>query len=174
MMGAFHYLSIDYFGILCKMFNNTFSEWYNYLHKSQEVCMSIIFPSAEWLKALEQKLNSDERYGQIAKNWEGDLFFYIEPEGNLQETLTLYLDLWHGKCRRVEYTPKPESHPSPTFILRSPYNNFTAILQGKLDTMTAMMTMKLRIQGSMGYMMRNVPTVLDFVRCCREITTEIL
>jgi hypothetical protein len=26
----------------------------------------------------------------------------------------------------------------------------------------------------MGYMMRNVPTVLDFVRVAREVTTEIL
>jgi putative sterol carrier protein len=135
--------------------------------------MSAIFPSVEWLKALEEKLNSDERYGEIAKNWEGDLFFFIEPEGNLKDTLTLYLDLWHGKCRKAEFQPGPESHPKPTFILRSPYNNFTGILQGRLDPMTAMMTSKLKVSGSLGYMMRNVPTVLDFVRCCREITTEI-
>jgi hypothetical protein len=37
-----------------------------------------------------------------------------------------------------------------------------------------MMTNKLKVQGSLGYMMRNVPTVLDFVRCAREVTTEIL
>jgi putative sterol carrier protein len=40
--------------------------------------------------------------------------------------------------------------------------------------MTAMMTMKLKVQGSMGYMMRNVPTVLDFVRVATEATTTIL
>jgi putative sterol carrier protein len=49
-----------------------------------------------------------------------------------------------------------------------------SILQGRLDPMTAMMTSKLKVRGSMAYMMRNVPTVLDFVRCCREITEEIL
>jgi putative sterol carrier protein len=136
--------------------------------------MSAVFPSAEWLKALEEKLNSDDHYGQIAKKWEGDLFFYIEPQGNLKETLTLYLDLWHGKCRKVEYAPKPENYPNPTFVMRSPYNNITAIFQGKLDPMTAMMTSRLKVNGSLGYMMRNVPTVLDFVRCCREITTEIV
>jgi putative sterol carrier protein len=86
----------------------------------------------------------------------------------------MYLDLWHGKCRLVEYAPQPTKYPKPTFILRSPYNNFTSILLGKLDPMTAMMTSKLKVEGSLGYMMRNVPTVLDFVRCCREITSEIL
>jgi hypothetical protein len=50
--------------------------------------MSAIFPSEEWLKGLEEKLNSDEHYAEIAKNWEGDLFFNIEPEGNLKEPLT--------------------------------------------------------------------------------------
>ena len=136
--------------------------------------MPAIFPSEEWLKGLEAKLNSDERYGDIAKKWEGDLFFFIEPEGNLKEQLTFYLDLWHGKCRKIDFKPNPALYPHPGFILTSSYNNITAILTGKLNPMTAMMTSKLKVKGSMGYMMRNVPTVLDFVRCAQQVTTEIL
>ena len=136
--------------------------------------MSAQFPSSEWLHGLEQKLNSDEKYAQVAKKWEGDLIFLIEPEGNLNERLTFYLDLWHGTCRSVDYNPDPEKYPKPVFTLRATYNNITAILTGKLDPMTAMMTNKLKVQGSLGYMMRNVPIVLDFVRCAREVTSEIL
>jgi putative sterol carrier protein len=136
--------------------------------------MSAIFPSEEWLKGLEDKLNSDARYAEIAKNWEGDLFFFIEPEGNLKERLTFYLDLWHGKCRTVEYNPQPAAHPNPTFILTATYKDITAILSGKMNPMTAMMTSKLKVKGSMGYMMRNVPTVLDFVRVAQEVTKEIM
>ena len=136
--------------------------------------MSAIFPSSEWLKGLEGKLNSDEKYAHVAKHWEGDLFFFIEPEGSLKEQLTFYLDLWHGTCRSIDYNPDPEKYPKPVFTLRANYNNITAILIGKLDPMTAMMTNRLKVQGSLGYMMRNVPTVLDFVRCAREVTTKIL
>ncbi len=136
--------------------------------------MPAIFPSQEWLKELEAKLNSDERYRDIAQKWEGDLFFFIEPDGNLKERMTFYLDLWHGACRSVEFNPKPESHPSPTFTLTATYKNITAILTGSLNPMTAMMTSKLKVNGSMGYMMRNVPTVLDFVRVAQSVTTEIL
>ncbi|NWG06821.1 MAG: SCP2 sterol-binding domain-containing protein [Chloroflexi bacterium] len=136
--------------------------------------MSAIFPSEEWLKELESKLNSDERYNEIARNWEGDLFFFIEPEGNLKEQLTFYLDLWHGTCRKVEYKPRADAYPNPAFTLSATYNNITAILTGKMNPMTAMMTTKLKVKGSMSYMMRNVPTVLDFVRCAQEVTTEIL
>jgi len=135
--------------------------------------MSAIFPSEEWLKGLEEKLNSDSRYKEVAKNWEGDLFFFIEPEGNLDERVTFYLDLWHGSCRKVEYKPSANSHPKPTFTLSASYNNITSILTGKLNPMTAMMTSKLKVKGSMGYMMRNVPTVLDFVRVAQEVTKEI-
>ena len=136
--------------------------------------MPAVFPSPEWLNALRDKLNSDGRYGEIAKHWEGDLLFHILAEGTLMHDLTMYFDLWHGLCRKVDYGPDRGKYPSPRFILRSPYNNFTAILLGKLDPMTAMMTSKLNIKGGLGYMMRNVPTVLDFVRCAQEITSEIL
>ncbi len=133
-----------------------------------------VFPSEEWLMGLEQKINSDERYAEIAKNWEGDLFFHIEPAGNLKEVLTFYLDLWHGKCRKAEYKPDASTYPNPTFILSASYNDITSVLTGKMNPMTAMMTSKLKVKGSMGYMMRNVPTVLDFVRVANEATTEIL
>lgn len=136
--------------------------------------MTAKFPSDEWLRSLEARLNSDARYGEIAKNWEGDLFFFIEPEGNLRERLTFYLDLWHGTCRKAEYQPAADSHPNPTFTLTASYHNITAVLTGKLNPMTAMMTSKLKVRGSLGYMMRNVPTVLDFVRVAQEVTTEIL
>jgi len=136
--------------------------------------MTAIFPSEEWLQELATKLNSDSRYHEIAKNWEGDLLFFIQPDGSLKEPLTFYLDLWHGQCRKVEYKPSPELHPNPSFTLSASYKDITAILLGKLNPMTAMMTSKLKVKGSMGYMMRNVPTVLDFVRAAQEVTTEIL
>lgn len=135
--------------------------------------MSAVFPTDEWLKRFEEKLNSDEQYAKIAKKWEGDLTFVIEPEGNLKERMILYLDLWHGKCRSTAILEEI-GEKEPAFVLKAGYGNFAKVLLGELDPMQAMMTRKLQIQGSMAYMMRNVPVVLDFVRCAREITSEIL
>jgi len=131
------------------------------------------FPSDGWLKTLDNKLNSDERYTQIAKNWEGDLCFVIEPDGKLEEQVIMYLDLWHGKCRKSQMEYDLSKH-KPAFILKAPYSNFARILLGQLDPMQAMMTRKLQVQGNMAVMMRSIPTVLDFVRCAREVTKEIL
>lgn len=126
------------------------------------------FPSSEWLDELMVKLNSDEQYARIAKDWEGDLLFAIDPDENLTAPTYLYLDLWHGTCRGVEVREEPGE--APTFILRAEHSKFLEILNGKLDPMQAMMTRKLNVKGNMMVMMRSVPTVLDFVRCAREIT----
>jgi hypothetical protein len=37
-----------------------------------------------------------------------------------------------------------------------------------------MLSRKLEVKGNMAVMMRSVPTVLDFVRCAREVTTKVL
>ena len=135
--------------------------------------MSAIFPSMDWLNELDVKLNTDARYAEIAKKWEGDMTIVVEPEGNLKERRIFYLDLWHGKCRGVAEL-KDVSEKKPTFVLTATYENIKRIMTGKLDPMQAMLTRKLSVQGNLAVMMRSVPTVLDFVRCAREITSEIL
>ncbi|MEW5828345.1 MAG: SCP2 sterol-binding domain-containing protein [Chloroflexota bacterium] len=135
--------------------------------------MIAVFPTPEWLTTLEEKLNSDVRYADIARNWEGDLLFHIQAGGPLKDELLYYLDLWHGKCRGVAILANL-SEKQPAFVLRAPYENFARILKGELDPMQAMLTRKLQVQGSMAVMMRSVPIVLDFVRCAREVTGEIL
>jgi putative sterol carrier protein len=131
------------------------------------------FPSPEWTQALMDKLNSDEQYARIARNWEGDLVFDIEPGGPLKQKVVIYLDLWHGTCREAAYG-KDLSGLKPAFTLRAPYENFIRVLKGEMHPMQAMMTRKLQVQGNMAVMMRNVPTVLDFVRCAQEVTDEVL
>ena len=135
--------------------------------------MSAIFPSMDWLNELNAKLNNDERYADIAKKWEGDMTIVVEPEGNLKERKIFYLDLWHGKCRGVAELTDP-SEKQATFTLTATYDNIKRIVTGKLDPMQAMLTRKLMVKGNLAVMMRSVPTVLDFVRCARDITTEIL
>jgi putative sterol carrier protein len=59
--------------------------------------------------------------------------------------------------------------PKPAFTLRAPRSTLLRVMEGQLDPMQAMVTRKLKVEGNMAYMMMNVPTVLDFVRCCRQV-----
>lgn len=138
--------------------------------------MAYKFPSSKWLQAFKEKLNSDDKYAQVASKWEGEIVFNIESGGPLKENMIFYTDLWHGECRNAFMVENETQlqELSPAYILSSPYQSFVRILKGQLDPMQAMITRKLKVQGSMGYMMRNVPTVLEFVRCAKEIETEFL
>jgi putative sterol carrier protein len=129
------------------------------------------FPSLEWMQALQTKINHDEHYAEVARNWEGDVLIIVDPQGKVKEQQNFYFGLWHGKCTSVAMNVDLTTS-KPGFILRAPFDNYNAILTGKLDPMAAMMTNKLHVKGSMAYMMRNVPTVLDFVRCAKEVTGE--
>jgi len=131
------------------------------------------FPTAEWIEALKSKLNTDPHYAQVARNWEGDMRFVIDPGGPLTETMLIYLDLWHGKCRDA-FIETDHLNRNPAFIFKASYDQFIRVLLGELDPMQAMLTRKLGVTGSMVVMMRNIPTVLDFVRCCKEVTSSTL
>jgi len=134
------------------------------------------FPSPAWVQALISILNSDNRYAEIARNWEGDLVFAVEPDDDGQsndpqaQVVRIYLDLWHGKCRDGYMVEDGMAVAPPAkYVLSALRSNFLRILSGELDAMQAMLTRRLRVDGSMAYMLRNVPTVLDFVRCTKRV-----
>lgn len=130
-----------------------------------------VFPSTEWIQASKDKFNSDEKYAQIAKNWEGDLRVVLEPDSSLKETMWLYWDLWHGTCRDA-YVEDQSSTKTPALIITAPYGNFIKVLSGEVGVMQALMGRLVSVKGSMILIMRNVPTVIDFVRCCQEVTSN--
>jgi putative sterol carrier protein len=131
------------------------------------------FPADDWLPTLKEKLNTDEQYADIARNWEGDMICKIEPDGPLPEAVIYYLDLWHGKCRDA-YILEEIGQKNPALLLTASYSNFIKILKGETEVVQALLTRKISVKGNMALLMRNVPTVLDFVRCCREITNSYL
>ena len=136
--------------------------------------MPIPFPSDAWVKALMEQLNSSAAYAETAKNWEGDISFVVEPDpggGALAGPVTLYVDLWHGQCRGA-YLVADSSLQRPAFVLSATLSTFAKIIGGKLDPIQALLTRQLRVKGSMVALMRNVPTVLEFVKICQLVDSE--
>jgi putative sterol carrier protein len=133
--------------------------------------MAIAFPTDAWIKAMMEDLNNSSAYLEAAKNWEGDFFFVIEPGGALQQTVILYMDLYHGKCREA-YAIQNAEAPSPVFRLSGPIATWKKVMTKKLDPMQAMMTGQLKLQGNMAIVMRNVRAAKELVESCTRIPTE--
>ena len=131
--------------------------------------MPYSFPSQEWILALKDALNNSPSYNKIAHAWEGDLLFVIERAGG--PPVRMYLDLWHGQCREAVMLADGDPDRPAAFRMLAPLDNFIKVLRGQLDPMQAMMTGKLKVQGNMIAMMKNVPTVLEFVRTAQGLET---
>jgi len=133
--------------------------------------MSIPFPSDAWIKAMMEDLNNSSAYLDAAKNWEGDFFFVVEPGGTLEQPVTLYMDLFHGKCRGA-YALSAGQQLTPAFRLVGPVATWKKVMTKKLDPMQAMMTGQLKLQGNMAIIMRNVRAAKELVESCTRIATE--
>ena len=132
--------------------------------------MAYLFPSPEWVEQLKNEVNRSEAYASSGKTWEGDFFFTVEASDSLKEPFTLYLDLWHGKCRDAHLVVG-ESDVKPEFVISGTLGTFQQIFSKKLDPIQALMTRKLKLQGNMMKIMRAVKATLDLVNCCGMIET---
>lgn len=136
--------------------------------------MGYPFPSQGWVESLKDILNQDEQYSRIARDWEGELLITIEmqddPSGSHE--MVFFLDLWHGECRQAQLLSHGDSLPDAKFKLTASRARMIDILSGALDPVQAMMTRQLKVDGPMSYLLRNVPVILDFIRCCQLVETD--
>jgi len=133
--------------------------------------MAIMYGSDEWAKALCQELNKSQAYKEAAKNWEGDLYFMVEPREPWLEGFAMYFDLWHGECREACVVAE-ESDRSPKYRIWAPYSVWKQIMEKKLDGVQAMMTGKLSMQGEMAQVMKMPRATTELTNCSLLIDTE--
>src|SRR5437868_6329223 len=109
-----------------------------------------LFPSDEWVKQLENELNTSDSYAEAAKNWEGDFYFVIDPDKDdpVKETSYLYMDLWHGKCRAAYRVANPQEK-QPAFIMSGPLSKWKRVITAQLDPIQGLMTGQLKLKGNM-------------------------
>ena len=129
------------------------------------------FLSDEWIKALCQELNQSEAYAQAARNWEGDFYFIVEPEGEMTEPVLFYMDLWHGKCREAKLITD-EKEKDPAFRMSAPLSSWRKVVSKELDPIQGLLTRRLKLKGNMAMIMRNVKAAQELVECCTRVPTE--
>ena len=133
--------------------------------------MGIKFATEEWVKAACKELNSSKDYMDAAKNWEGDMYFIIEPEGAFKEKVIEYFDNYHGECRATAIIAD-EGSKTPAYRFWAPYGIWKQILQAKMDPIKAMMSGKLNLKGDMGQIMKMPRAAVELVNCFLKIDTE--
>lgn len=133
--------------------------------------MAFEFASEEWAKAAMEEVNKSQAYREAAKDWEGDFYFVIEPEGKFRKRIILYFDLWHGTCRSVSLIAD-EKEKTPEFRISAPLSNWRKVLEGKVDPVRALITRSLKLEGSLLKIMKHTKAAVEFVNSCARVETE--
>ncbi len=133
--------------------------------------MALLFPSEDWLEAFQQALNSDAQYAAAARSWEGDVTFVVEADDG-GVVACAHLDLWHGRCRSATFHSGAEGVPQAKFELRGSLQNVLRVLRSEIDPIHAVLTRRVRLKGSLGYVLRSTQAVMEFVRLARSIPTQ--
>ena len=133
--------------------------------------MSIKFGTDEWIKAACQECKKSQDYKEAAKDWEGDMYFVIEPGDLFPEKVYLYMDLWHGECRSAHIITDPKEK-SPAYKMIATYEIWKEILDGKLDFVKAMIVGKITVEGDMAQVVKKSRASVEMTNCMRRIDTE--
>ena len=132
--------------------------------------MAYQFATEEWVKALQQELNSSEAYREAAKKWEGDFYFVVEKGQGIDEDVYLYLDLWHGEARQAYLQEDPGSQKT-AFELRAPLDTWKGVLNKQIDPIRGIMTRQLKLKGNMMKIMKSPKAATELVESAAAVDT---
>lgn len=121
------------------------------------------FPTEEWAFQYVQKLNNNASYKVSGKNWEGSITFVIEHDNCLNQDAFLYLDLFHGECRKYIFSFQKENLPQSEFRYIGKYFNWLKLIDGKIDPIQGILTGKFKLEGSMFKIMRFTKAAKEMV-----------
>jgi putative sterol carrier protein len=133
--------------------------------------MSIKFPSDEWIKELCNRLNASESYALAAANWEGDNIFTVLPDADYAGTMSVYINLQHGKASDARQLNSLDEQKA-LFTTSAPFNTWRRVLEGRLDPIQGMFSGKLKLVGSMAQIQRNPKATYELVKVAAQIDTD--
>jgi len=136
--------------------------------------------SEEWAEAYVKALNSNSNYKAAASWWEGDFIFVVEPSGNLDHEIKMFIGLYKGDCTGAKTLAPdeeydiltPNSPPRPLkegeklgaeFVFSGPYDNWVKVLKKELDPIQGLMAGKFKLVGNMAKVMRATKAAQEMV-----------
>ena len=132
---------------------------------------AIPFATDAWIKRLGEECNKSTTYREAAKDWEGDLYFVVEAEGRLNQTVYMYLDLYHGECRQA-YIPEDHTALNPEFWICGPLSAWKEMTEKNIDPLKVLLTRKLNLKGNMAKIIRTAKATQALVSCSTRFKTE--
>jgi putative sterol carrier protein len=138
--------------------------------------MTLPFPSADWITAYRDQINSSTAYQQASAEWTHGavaLVVNLQPEIGLAEPVGIWLDLDRGVCREAKLVPATEAQAAP-FVLTSDYARWKQVLRKELAPIAGIMQRKISLQGSLPIVVRFIKSAEALVEAATRVPTRFL
>jgi len=130
------------------------------------------FPSDEWVQEYAKRLNENEAYKDAGKSWEGDIMFVVQKDESFLRDAYIYLDLYHGACRRALYADSADRVPKAVYAYKGPYSNWRKLIGNEIDPIQGLLTGKFRLDGSLMEIMKYIRAAKEMVSTAATVPTE--
>lgn len=133
------------------------------------------FPSKEWVESYVEKLNTNPAYSDAGKTWEGDIVFVVEKDETYPKTSCMYLDLYHGQCRKSSYLEECDEStiPQSEFRYIGPYSNWVKLINKQIDPIQGILTGKFKLKGPMMKIMRYTKAAKEMVNTSTMVESDL-
>lgn len=126
-----------------------------------------LFLSPEWVAQVKDAINADEKYYKAAKHLSDCMSFKIlgaHPASGGRDVTYFYLGLKKGRCVETAVEERKAA-----FYLTGKYEDWKAVLDGKLDVIPAIVKGKIKMKGNMLHVIKNaIPTTM-LVGCFQTV-----
>jgi len=129
-----------------------------------------IYFSPEWLGLWEKFLQTDPKYKEVAKDWEGVVVLHVQknPDCGVDQDMYIHMDLWHGDCRAIRYVPA-EVGKNSAYVITGSIERWVSVGKKELDPVKGMMQGKLKLKGDLPTIVRNVKAALRLVETSADV-----
>ncbi|MBY8986314.1 MAG: SCP2 sterol-binding domain-containing protein [Candidatus Lokiarchaeota archaeon] len=136
------------------------------------------FGTQEWAEAYAKALNANENYRDAAgpkgfppDGWEGDFLFIVEPAGNLDHEIRMFVGLYHGECTGCRVLKEGEE-TGAEYEYSGPYDAWEQVLKKELDPIRGLLAGKFKLKGDMAKVLKATRAAAELVNSTTTIETE--
>ncbi|KKN56345.1 hypothetical protein LCGC14_0573120 [marine sediment metagenome] len=136
------------------------------------------FGTPEWAEAYKEAINNNPNYKEAAgpegfppNGWEGDFLFVVEPAGNLDHEIRMFVGLYHGECTGVRILKEGEEVHTE-FEYSGPYDAWELVLKKELDPIRGLLAGKFKVKGDMAKILKATRAASELVNSTTTIDTE--
>ena len=136
------------------------------------------FGTPEWATAFCKAINENENYRDAAgpdgfppDGWEGDFLFVVEPSGNLDHEIKMFVGLYHGECTGARVVEEGENIEAE-YIYSGTYDAWEQVLKKELDPIRGLLAGKFKLKGDMAKILKATRAAQELVNSTTMIDTE--